>query len=574
MNDDELDRRSAAEAARIRAEAAAIADTERSLATLLKAADTNAPPAGTGPSSDRVDIRPAAPRRQSTRWLVASAAVVLLAAAAGAVALAARRDRGGTEHRIVPATPAPTPITETQTTATAPPATTAPGDVATAGGWFVPTWLPDGFRIAGASATRMETLVGNGFQFDVWVDRSDAPSERRMQWSSFIDDQQMSGGGSSTSVLGSVTLRGASAVVSETDGWIDIQWSEAGRRHHVSSDLDRSTTLEIVENAIVTSDGVNVDPASLPDGFEWVDPALSDAPASGGPTTSLSFQSDSGNRPRLTLNVSPNGVGYSLDRDLINAAAERRDIAGVERNVQTTVRDDGRTWTEITWYHDGFAFYVQADDVDAATIDMFVAGITPADQSAFLAFEQQITDRGIASPVLDQATFADGLNVTLRSPDDQAFSGPDAWKREGYMCIDGRPAVCAAVSAGGSSSGDEWNVETSWLFDIDGHKTYLVWRSGPAESLTVIGSNDPPTAPFLPVGPDGDIEEQIASGGVQLTYEQASGGTGTFVRITVPDDTRYVTIHRDNESGGRLVAGEILDLPAVTASAADEGTDS
>lgn len=567
MNDDELDRRSAAEAARIRAEAAAIAETDRGLAMLLETVDTEGLPAGRGPSSDGIDITPAASRRQSTRWLVASAAVVLLAVAAGVVVFAARRDRGGSDQRLVPATSPPSAIAETPTTSAAPSATTVHGDSTTTAGWFVPTWVPDGFRIAGASATRMETLVGNGFQFDVWVDRSDPSAERRLQWTSFVDDQQMS---SSTSVPGSEAVRGTSALVSEADGWIDIEWAEAGRRHHVAANLDRSTTLGIVEHATVTADGVNVGPGLLPEGLAWVDPALSDVPAAGGPTTSLTFQSDGEGPARLTFSVSPNSVGYSLDRDIIDAGSERRAIAGVERNVQTTLRDDGRTWTEVTWYDDGFAFYVQADDVDVATVDMFVAGITPADQHAFLAFEHEITDRGTASPVLDRATFADGLDVTLRSPDDQAFGGPDAWQREGYLCIDARPALCAAVGAGGSGSGDQWNVETSWLFDIDGHKTYLVWRSGPAGSLSVIGSNDPPTAPFLPAGPDGSIDEQLAAGGVPLAHEQAGGTRGTFVRIEVPDDVRYVTIHRDHESGGRLVEGDILDLPVVTASAPDE----
>ncbi len=557
MNDDELDRRSAAEAAKIRAEAAAIADTDAELSLLLAGGD---PPAEIRPGYDPVAITSDVAGRHDTRWLAAAAAALLLVVAAAVVVFAAARPRGDDGgHTMAPASLAPSePPASAATNPTSAPTTISAavgGD-----GWYVPTWTPDGYRIAGASAVQRDVLVADAFTFDVWIERSDSTGSRRFQWLTLGNDRPESSGTSPDAV----TVRGVPASVFDGDGEVDVQWSEAGRDHRVSSALDRDTTLAAIEAATIGDSGVTLAPGSLPTGFEWVDPAASDEAAVGGPTTVVVWRDDSDGARSLTFNVSPNEAGYSLDRDFVLGSVQRRDIGGVARNVQTRTLGDERIETVVTWYADGYAFYVDAVDVDPAIVERFVAGITKADQETFLAFEDEITARGLAGTVFDQATFADGLSVALRSPDGEAFTAADSWKREGYLCVDAQPAVCSAASAGGSSSSDDWKSQTAGLFDVDGHKTYLLWGAGTPNGLTIIGSADPPD--FFPSQPGapGMADAQLATGGVTLPFEQITGTAGTFVRVEVPDDVTYVTVHSTYGAASLLVSGELLDRPAHT----------
>lgn len=560
MND-ELDRRSAAEAARIRAEAAAVADTDGAWARLL--VDVGDGLADDLPGTDGIDLTPAASRRRPTRRLVASAAVAVLVVGAGAVALAATRDHGRGERRISPATVdlppatgAPTPVTGAPTPVTG---AVASGDEAAqpaGAGWYVPTWVPDGYRITSASAVRREPLLGTGFGFDVWLDRSDPDHERRLQWSSSLADSPFS-----VAPGDAAMVRGVEASITDDDGWIDVQWFEAGRQHQVSGNLDRATMLAIVEGATVDADGATVDPATLPAGLEWIDPALSDPPAPDGPETSLWFQGPS-DGASIALSVSPNAVRFSLDRELVGPTTVRREIGGVERNVETTVRTDGSDpGTFVTWYEGGYAFRVEGEGTDAGTVDAFVAGIAPADRATFLAFEQAISDRGSASPVRDQATFADGLTVSLRSPDDRAAVGGTG-RHAAYLCVEGEHRSCAAADVQGDGS-------ASWLLDIDGQKTYLEWQSGTPQDRTFVASDDPPPPGIDPVDHTRitrieALAQQLAAGGIEITPELAAGGEGTFTRLAVPADARYLSEHHDLGWGGWLVVGEILDLAVRT----------
>jgi hypothetical protein len=514
MTHDELDRRSFAEASRIRAEADAIADTEQALAAVMSLADQATP-------VERVDIAPPARRPRLTGGLVACAAVVVVAIAGGAVLFALGREhRGDNVKRNSPATPTAVerdvttePTVATETTATSDPTTDPTIDPlrTDASGWYVPTWIPDGFRIAGASAIDRTLLVGHGFRFDVWVDRSDGGSGR-LQWQSTVETPL----GTSTAPEAPY-VRGVPAMVDDVDGATSVQWTEGDRTHRVASSLERETTLAIIEAAAIDDDGaVALDPVTLPTGFEWIDPQLADA---------------------------------RLDRDIGGFGAERREVAGIERNVRSNERDDGTVQTRITWYVDGYAFFVEAQNLDSAIVEAFVAGITSADQAAFLAFEQEITDRGLASPVFDQATFADGLTVSLRSPDGEAFIGNEAWRREGYLCVEAHSSVCAAP---GPSS----------LFQIDDRKTYIMWTRDPMGDVTILGSYAPPSYPAdLASSTAG---QQLAAGAVVLTTEQVVGAHSTFVRIELPDDVRYVNVHRTDGASAWIVDGEILDLPVDT----------
>jgi hypothetical protein len=493
--------------------------------------------------SDGIEVGAPPARPRPMFWVFAAAAAVIVAAGGVTVAIDWQRQA---PERLVPATPALPSIAAAPTTLA--PSTSAPTDASSdAVGWYVPSWVPDGFEVASSSAMRMPLDAATGVASGAWIDRREGTIDRRMSWSSFIDPDPMSNTSPDAEVV-----RGLPAhVVEEPDGSMGVQWYEAGRTNLVSATMDRTTVLAIIEGATVdAATGFVVDPTVLPPGVELVEPVNAELAPELGLTTSLTFRRGHGpDAGVLTSAVSPNPTGVTLDALLVRGTVMRTTVDGVDREVATGERD-GRPWAEVRWFADGFAFTVRADNVDRPTVEAFAAGLTAADEEAFLAFDRTITERGIATPIFEQVVFDDGLAVSLRATDATTFTSLDRFAPPGFLCLEAHTRRCVSADRGGSTGGvGGLEINVFALFEVDGRKTLIFWASGEPENLSVAAGSAVRTS-----APRDD----------PIPFEQVAGTHGVFLRIDIGPGVEFVSVRTATGGPGTNVSMEIFDLPVRT----------
>lgn len=491
------------------------------------------------PPVTEVEVR----RRRPVHLAVFAGAAAMLAAVLATVFVTTR----DTTQQMGPTPPGPStaaPPPSTSPEAISPVTDPAPAVASNAGGWYVPTSVPDGFEIVSASANRPPLAANPTWQLAAWIDRTDGRIDRRLQVSSLVP-QEGPGGYTFDHDPGATIVRGVAGSISEADGVTSVSWNEAGRMLSASGTMDRERIMAIVEAGTVEAEsGFRVDDALLPPGVEHVLPAEPGEPLDLLVTTSLLFEGQGG--ATLWMTSTPNEGGLPLDGMYVFGPVRRETVGGIEREIATSSPDHG-DYTSVSWLDGGSRLAVSGTGMADDELLAFARGVSPSDEATFLDLEREVTDRWLREPATDEATFADGLAVSVRSSAPADAVDPLAGS---VLCAEAITRLCAApIGGAGGGNGAESASAPDWYilvgtFEVDGRKTAIAWLSGEPGDIGVT-TNDPERWDPLP-------------------FERADGQQGVFVRVDVESALSMLKFSRNGGSGGANVAAEVFDVEVMT----------
>jgi len=422
------------------------------------------------PSVSELAQRPDVPIVQPRRLLLPMLAFV--AVAVTAIVVWAER---GPERHVAPAATTTADFTTVATTSaststsTSPPTSTSPTidvGLAATSGWFLPADLPVGYEI-----TNLTGWINSDAALQVWtrvVGGSMQAVELRVnKHPDSKADQQPN-----------ASVHGLPALSYDGGDGQRVRWTESGLTMELrSAQLNEADLLAVSAHVAVdpATGTATIPVGSEPDGFR---PSTDTKAPLGtvhmgivvrGPTAGLT----------LTVDVKANRTGLSLDEYLATLSSEtpgatskRVAIGGIERAMIENKPDSLGTFRSIIWVQQDSILQVDGR-ASLADLEAFVAGLHPVPVDDVKAAGTSITDRTLALPTVDQATFAGGITVSVHKP---ANGG-------GAICVTAPIQHCLRTSNLDAELGSS-NQVIGAVFDIASSRYEVAWHAGGQEPTT------------------------------------------------------------------------------------------
>ena len=387
-------------------------------------------PSGSTDMIDIVDARAEAGRRRRVLAIAAAAAMVL-----AVLVVATRRDAATDRGGSTPATTAPTTFRPTTTGATGPPTTSLltapPTDPASNGAttlpsftadptvpltpdavpWYLPTWLPDGTELW---VVHSQPVIDPGFGIlsqAHWVKRG--PDGRTV----VADVHLYVSEGGADDAGSNATVHGAPGRVvrsSSDHRSASVSWNEGQHSWELSAQgIDGDALLRIAEASTVHSDTstLTVEESS---GLETVPAPTSAASTAMGSSTTAGRYGSGRLDQWVNIRVEAARAGETLD-DTSGVESRRVTIDGIERSIVDDPPDGASLGHRVRWYADGHVVTVLVKRrLDRADLQRLISGIHPASAGEVDAARGVVSASGLAAPVVDSATTADGTVVSIR----------------------------------------------------------------------------------------------------------------------------------------------------------------
>lgn len=504
-------------------------------------------PAPTG-ATDEIDIVDALAEAGRRRRVLAIAAALVLAI----LVVATRRDGASDGGGSTPATTAPTTFRPTTTGATGPPTTSLltapPTDPASNGAttlpsftadptvpltpdavpWYLPTWLPDGTELW---VVHSQPVIDPGFGIlsqAHWVKRG--PDGRTV----VADVHLYVSEGGADDAGSNATVHGAPGRVvrsSSDHRSASVSWNEGQHSWEPSAQgIDGDALLRIAEASTVHSDTstLNVEESS---GLETVPAPTSAASTAMGSSTTAGRYGSGSLDQWVNIRVEAARAGETLD-DTSGVESRRVTIDGIERSIVDDPPDGASLGHRVRWYADGHVVTVLVKRrLDRADLQRLISGIHPASAGEVDAARGVVSASGLAAPVVDSATTADGTVVSIRGA-----SG-------------GVHYACASID---DRSGCVVGSETRQL-ESGEHGQYVLQLHGPAWRR--LGRTQP--RPGRHVGGHPPPADRLGDGGPQHGVQVAQAG----VAAAVGPQARVPAFDvADREPGdGQAADGVVLD---------------
>ena len=476
--------------------------------------------------------RSRSPRRP---WLATAAAAVVVMGAVGVITFRDGGDSGpGAEttqpalHTNPPAAPPAAPRAPC-VAAIAPP----PLD-GTAATWFLPT-LPDGYhlqslgaifrRVVPASDPAAACCGDSGLHavalpdfasMQRWVRTANTGEAAEYvsavaHYDQANDPSMLPSGGDYTSVsihgVPGVALAGSDPTV---------YWIEDGTMVTLRGSVAMTTSdlIALAEASTVMQGAVTLDPASVPGGFELVDPHEGVAAETDG------YQVVSGRLASVDGSTGPISFRVvtalmSLDM-VVENETERRVVDDVEYSVQVDAFDPAAVW--VRWVTGGWEFEVVSTvgGIDGAmAVATSLREVTAEEARAAM---REMTDYVLSLPTLAAAVLGDGTRVSVHAEEWQESN-------RAAICVEASEPVCQRTRL--PVEEDTGVAET---FVLEGQVRVLGW------DRTV---SDP------------------QAGDLAVETEPAESGAGTFLSVVVPDQEPIPPVMWTNELG--VVTGSLAE---------------
>lgn len=387
-------------------------------------------------------------------------------------------------------------------------ATTAPvGTLADYAGWFLPSYVPDGYEITSIVAT-YAPLTRSPAQRWVRTDAAGATVAQLIASTSAIVPVVVVRPSPSNA-----SVHGLPASVFDSGEGSLVNWQEVGRQAQVRGlGLSQTEVVALAEQLTLdagagsfTLDGASdFRPLSrVPAAEHAVDLNVGLLRSDGAPGGFVEFTSTP-NADGETLGVlkqrlaTMNGVQSAIEH-----------LGDLDRLVWREPVDGYGPFTRLTWLQDGMIVEVSGR---AAPEDMikFATSIASVDPQQLIVEGRHITEQLAARETLEETTFADGVTVAVKRRRQDVIG----------LCVGGVDPVCR-WDVSESSLGGGGQTASFDVFDIDGRRVLLGWHEG----------FDEPTLVPQPPGPSpaGEVPPSTST----LTEVQR-GALGQFVEIVVP----------------------------------------
>jgi len=456
-------------------------------------------------------------RARRAAWVGAVAAV-----AVGLVAIASVLNQRSSGQP--PTATTPPDATDTATVETAPDGSTTVesdgDDLATATGFILPGFIPDGWKVTELAAGRSVDTWGNPFGATRWAHVVNGTIEK------FLSVRPPSPVEPGDDVDADVTVRGFPAeVFTQNTGQIGVMWNESGYR--ISATATGLTETELVgamDALVIDLDNQTV---SLPDGGASL--GLVPEPELGFVDGDIITSKVALGHPGVASDTifavaTPNTFGLSIDGSLPDVPGwETLDVDGIDMRLLD--RSAGQsTSTQLRWI-DGDIRYEVHGTVDTDTLVEFARRLTLTDAATFKTAVAALADEETATMMawaeLDRVTFDDGITATVRSQ--STGSGANA------ICIEVPVQQCLEQVSEATLTGS-YADNVLGTFNIDGRNLVIGWQSASeAERL-----GNPIIEPADALAPNDGLGATTTA-----TVDQLVAGTsGRFIEIEVPHGER------------------------------------
>jgi hypothetical protein len=485
------------------------------------------------------------PAERGTRWpwwVAAAAAIVMVIGAAVVVVGRSGSDRGGT-IRPAPADPPslpPVPV-DTSTpdsTEIATPDEDGLADSTTvasnATGWFLPTYVPGHFVPIVASAIRqppisVESLVTN----EVFVRNSPDGTIPSRIW---LSAYRSTGSGEGRDMWG--TVHGLPAEVHVTGQVSTVVWDEHGLRVTLRAELNLTDALAMAERTQVAPTGVSLD--ASPEGFARFTRSTTDGPPPGAIQLRVVWADPALTNAEVTFLATPNHGLESIETLATSGSPRRVEVGGrpalVVQASDGPGGDAGTALDLVQWVGDGYVFTLTGPAASEPDLLAMAASVQAVGKPGFHAVAAAATEHALEVPAIDEATFADGLRVSVRTDQGRSLVMPTD---NALICAELERRHCAWNGAvGGSGFGPEQELQIDLVtgtFNVRGAAEMLVWVRGAGQPT--IETTGVPTP----------------------TVETVRTDLGVFLRLPIGDGVGTVRINHGDGGTGFGAAGEVFD---------------
>ncbi|MEY2959033.1 MAG: hypothetical protein RLZZ01_1601, partial [Actinomycetota bacterium] len=396
------------------------------------------------------------------------------------------------------------------TTTTAPPA----DPLSAATGFVLPTYVPVGYEITGLTAYPATPNV------DPDIGRWISTNDRGV--SQFSVSVQPVSSQPDLELRPNATIHGQPAMSFDSgEGivvtWVEGDWIISARGRGLSVD----ETLVAAEALIFDAAGPTVDlPEGALPGLDRQDPnqvVIDNAVA-----TNLGLtRTDGIPGGFISASSMPNTSGDTLDTMQARGDGYERQIIGdIERLVRIQAPDSLGPFTTVEWI-DGDTIMTVTGRAPSDEVIAVAEGISRVSSGEFVTAGAGVTASAASLHVLDQTTFDDGLNVSIRSiTPGEGGSGAVA------ICVDAPIQRCRFSFSEGSLGGAYQNSILA-AFDVNGETVLVAWDdTAEAERL------GEPT--LSPSGIVADPSQAASASTTAQIDQQVATATGRFLRINVP----------------------------------------
>lgn len=506
------------------------AELDRPIHDALSAIMDSAPAARTAPTDpsllDHSGVGTSRPR-----LLVGSAAAVLLVGVGGLIVMTQQDNTGVSDslpEASAPAAPVPAASTPTEQT-TLPAAAVDP--LATATGFILPTYIPDGYEITNLAAypatANAEPDLGRWLSIDATGDVT----------AQFSVSTRPSASEPDLEIEQNTTIHGLPAMTFDSGEGIVVTWIEgdsivSARGRNLSTD----ETLAAAEALVIDDANQSVDltDGALP-GFDRIDPttvAIDNAVA-----TNLGLTRTDGTPGGFISAASmPNTAGDTLDTMQARGDGYERQIIGdIERLVRIQAPDSLGPFTNVEWI-EGDTIITVTGRAPSNEVISVAQGMSPTSSDQFATAGASITNIAATLDVLDQTTFDDDIIVSVRSltPGDTG-SGAIA------ICVDAPTQQCR-FSFSETSIGGAYQNSLIAAFDINGQTIAVAWQdTAEAERL----GNPTLSASGLVTDPS---QPNPATSTAEID-QTATTDAGRFTKINVPTGEQPPQINYTTSNG-------------------------
>jgi hypothetical protein len=405
------------------------------------------------------------------RRLVSQHRLVFIAAASILLALGglAVLKRGPSTVGVGPAASSSSVVESSSSTAPSTETTAVPAaPLSSYTGWYMPTFIPDGYEISTVEAYRPPTTP------------TTVPTERVREWA-----RLNASGAVAATVNVSVSpvqppdplkpvpvntrVRGNPALSFDSGEGIVVSWQEAGWQLAVRGIALSEQDLQALADASTLDAATGTLTLTANSGFAPVDVPEATSGKVVGVGIGL-LRSDGAPGGIISFSSSPNGEGETLEGmkfrlvQTQKTSSEIRRIGDSDRLVQTRESAEFGSFVDVTWIENGMLMAVGGRAGPGEVLKM-AESVHAVDPQQLIEEGRRITDRLLARKTLESVSLADGTVLSVKTQS----NGPVA------LCVESPIVVCRWQIGDGSLSGNRLDAVFD-SFDVAGRTLLFGWH--------------------------------------------------------------------------------------------------